>query len=150
VLAPLQSPGVLLFYDRLTAARAQNHCRHSTIGGAAASDCEANRPGLVSGYLGREKGKQMSSEDAYDDGHDDDYDDAEEEVDEEEEVAPCPQCGAEIFVDAEMCTACGHWLSVAERHALWSGGSQSNSLLSVGKVVLIVVLIALMSGLMLF
>jgi ribosomal protein L37E len=89
-----------------------------------------------------------------DDLSDDDLDDDENWDDDngvdEEESAPCPECGKEIFVDAEMCPACGYWLTTAERHAIWSGGSSSAKLLSVGKVLLVVVLIALMSGLLIF
>ena len=40
-------------------------------------------------------------------GDDDWDDDAEDEAD-EEECAPCPECGKEILVDAEMCSACGY------------------------------------------
>ena len=59
---------------------------------------------------------------------------------------PCPECGAEIDVEAEVCSACGHWLSTAERHQLWDGGSRWKAALSVGQVVLVVVLVLLFLG----
>ena len=86
----------------------------------------------------------------------DDWDDYDTELDDEamgdeqtgaEDVAPCPECGVEIFVDAEQCPSCGYWPSTAERHSMWSGGSQTGGLRRVGKIVLVVVLIALLSGL---
>ena len=79
-------------------------------------------------------------------GRDDDWDD--EQLD-QEETGPCPECGAELHVDAETCYACGHWLTTAERHKLWDGGSKARGAMSIGKVVLVAVLIALMSGFLL-
>jgi len=77
-------------------------------------------------------------------GDDDwDNDDEDEEFD-EEEFAPCPECGVEMLVEAELCPSCGYWLSTAERHALWSGGAQVGGFKSAGKVVLVLVLIALL------
>ncbi len=81
----------------------------------------------------------------------DDWDDDEDWDDEQDEASgPCPECQAEIHVDAEVCPACGYWLTTADRHALWDGGSPVKGLMSVGKFVLVVILIALMSGLLLF
>ena len=84
------------------------------------------------------------------DDWDDEYEEEEEEDSELDETGPCPECGAELHVDAETCFACGHWLSTAERHRLWDGDSQVRGAMGVGKVVLIVILIALMTGFLLF
>ena len=35
----------------------------------------------------------------------------------------CPECGAEIDVEAEVCPSCGYWLTTAERHTLWDADS---------------------------
>jgi len=29
----------------------------------------------------------------------------------EDPVIPCPNCGKEVFDDAEQCPSCGHWLA---------------------------------------
>jgi len=66
-----------------------------------------------------------------------DWDEEYEEEPDEEATGLCPECRAEIHVDAEMCSACGYWLTTADRHKLWD-------------VVLVLILIALMSGLVVF
>jgi DNA-directed RNA polymerase subunit RPC12/RpoP len=39
------------------------------------------------------------------------FDDDELDGDEDEDpIAECPQCGAEIFDDANQCPACGSWI----------------------------------------
>jgi len=82
--------------------------------------------------------------DDWDDGdYDGDYDEDNEFDD--EATGLCPECRAEMHIDAEMCPSCGHWLSTTERHAMWSGGA--GGLMGVGKVVLVVVLVFLMLGL---
>lgn len=81
-----------------------------------------------------------------DDGYGDDYGD-ESELD---ETGPCPECGVKIDVEAEMCNACGYWLTTAERHRLWDGGSQVKSAMGFGKTVLIVFLVLVLSGLYVF
>ena len=93
--------------------------------------------------------------DEWDDGYDeyeadweDDYDSEEDDY-EGDETGPCPECGAQLHVDAESCYACGHWLTTAERHRLWDGGSPVRDAMGIGKFVLIVILIALMSGFLL-
>ena len=88
------------------------------------------------------------SDDDWDDDEDDEDDEDAEAV--EEEFAPCPECGAKMLVDAELCPSCGYWLSTAERHALWSGGARVGRSKSVVKVTLVIVLIVLLSGLAFF
>jgi len=88
----------------------------------------------------------MSNE--WDDDEEDWIDPYEQE--DEEATGLCPECQTEIHVDAEVCPSCGYWLTTADRHALWDGASPVRGLMSVGKVVLVLILIALMSGLVLF
>lgn len=52
----------------------------------------------------------------------DDFDDEYYEADWDEEgeefeppVRVCPECGAEVFGDLDMCPSCGHWLEAAPR-----------------------------------
>ncbi len=84
----------------------------------------------------------------------DDWDDDDNWADEYEEfvgaTGGCPECGAEIDVEAEACPSCGYWLTTAERHTLWDADSPAKGAMNVGKVVLVAILIALMSGLLLF
>ncbi len=88
--------------------------------------------------------------DEWDDA-DEEWDDPYEQDDEDDEaIGLCPECRAEIHVDAEVCPSCGYWLTTADRHAMWDGDSPVQGFMSVGKVVLVVILIALMSGLLVF
>ena len=41
----------------------------------------------------------------------DDYEDDEYSLDDESETLPCPQCGAEVYEDAEQCPACGTYVT---------------------------------------
>lgn len=34
------------------------------------------------------------------------------DADELDEVIDCPNCGREIYADAEQCNHCGHWITV--------------------------------------
>lgn len=49
----------------------------------------------------------MSSRD-WDDDSDDDSPDDESDV---ADVLRCPACGAEVYEDAEQCSACGEWIT---------------------------------------
>lgn len=75
-----------------------------------------------------------------------DYEEGCDEEPDVEECGPCPDCGAEIDVEAEMCPECGYWLTTAERHNLWDGRSRSKAALSVGQYVLVIVLAVLFLG----
>jgi hypothetical protein len=41
----------------------------------------------------------------------DDFDDWPDDDSDEAEVVACPNCGAEIYEDAEQCPACGEWVT---------------------------------------
>ncbi len=49
---------------------------------------------------------------------DDDYD-TDDYDDDSSETLPCPNCGAEIYEDAERCPCCGEYVVFAG--SLWSG-----------------------------
>ncbi len=89
-------------------------------------------------------------DDDWNDGDGDDWDDRydyEEDGEEDEEgeaTGPCPECHAPMHVDAEACPACGHWLSVAERHRMWDGSE--GAIKSLGKWLIVVLLIAVMTA----
>ncbi len=112
-------------------------------------------------WLGLEttKGAKMCDDWAEDDGvwddqlevyaYEDDLDSDLEDEQETEATGPCPECGVEIDTEAEMCAACGYWLTTGDRHTLWDGGSSVRGAMSAGKVALVVLLIILMSGLVL-
>ena len=60
--------------------------------------------------------------------HDDEYPDDWEDSDDEEETLtlPCPECGAEVYEDAEQCPQCGSYLTAgthpfAGRSIIWIG-----------------------------
>ena len=64
----------------------------------------------------------------------------------EEESAKCPECGAEMYIVTDKCNVCGYWLTESDRRAMWSGMSQSSGLKYAIKLVLVVILVALVSG----
>jgi hypothetical protein len=103
----------------------------------------------------------MEYPEEYDQEYDEEYEYADEETDEdpieadhqadlEEATGPCPECAAPLALEAEVCYACGYWLTTAERHTLWEGGSQLKSAARVGKQVLIAILILTLSGIYIF
>lgn len=42
---------------------------------------------------------------------DDDLDDWSEDDSDESDVVTCPNCGADVYEDAEQCPACGGWIA---------------------------------------
>ena len=72
----------------------------------------------------------------WNDGEDDDVENA--------AAIPCPECGAELFDDADHCHRCGHWLSEADRRAMWSGTQRPAWI----KWVAVVMLTAFVGGLL--
>jgi hypothetical protein len=52
---------------------------------------------------------------------DPEYDEPGEEEDDEESVdlLPCPECGAEVYEEAERCPACGNY--IVHESSVWSG-----------------------------
>ena len=38
-------------------------------------------------------------------------------------TAPCPECGAEIYDDAEQCPACGQYITTTAQRGAWVGKS---------------------------
>lgn len=52
---------------------------------------------------------------------DESWSDLEEDLaaDDESEVVPCPECGADVYEDAEQCPACGQYVVHGSR--MWSG-----------------------------
>jgi ribosomal protein L37E len=73
------------------------------------------------------------------DWYDDEYDHAD---DPDHESAPCPECGETVHVITGKCSACGYWLSDADRQAMWTADSKPLWL----KVTAVIVLVALLTG----
>ncbi len=48
---------------------------------------------------------------------DDDFDSDDDYGDDEAETLPCPECGAEVYEDAEQCPRCGAYIT-PHTHAL--------------------------------
>jgi predicted nucleic acid-binding Zn ribbon protein len=63
------------------------------------------------------------TDDPWDD--DEDWYDDEDDQPEDEPEAACPECGAAIYLGAEMCPECGYWLTEADRRAVQPGASRS-------------------------
>jgi hypothetical protein len=73
----------------------------------------------------------------YDD-EDDDFEDA--------DASPCPECGAEIYDDADHCSKCGHWLTDADRRTRVPGLFQSRGVRIVAIIILAISVFVLLAG----
>jgi len=77
------------------------------------------------------------------------YDDEDDDQLDEEEVAPCPECGAPIDVDAERCAECGYWVLELDRQEMRAARSTAGRLKFAAVVLLVVLLgFALLGGFM--
>lgn len=73
----------------------------------------------------------------------DDFEDElpdEDQLDETSETVPCPECGAEIYEDAERCPVCGQY--VIHRRDVWAGRPLWWIVLGLLGVVAVVVILA--------
>jgi uncharacterized paraquat-inducible protein A len=50
----------------------------------------------------------------YEDDDDEDDDDYGDDGGDDAETVPCPQCGADVYEDAEQCPRCGKYLSAED------------------------------------
>jgi hypothetical protein len=62
------------------------------------------------------------------------------------DAVPCPQCGAELYDDADHCHQCGHWLSEADLRAGSPGRFDSRGV----KLVAVGLLVAFLVSLLMF
>jgi predicted nucleic acid-binding Zn ribbon protein len=74
------------------------------------------------------------------DEQDEDWYDGEDDDLDEQELAPCPECGAPIELDAEKCHECGYWILETDRPAMGTDRSISGRL-KLAAIVLLVVLL---------
>jgi hypothetical protein len=70
------------------------------------------------------------------DGHDNDYWDDDALDDDTAEVMPCPECGAEIYEDAEQCPVCGCYVTFGT--SPWSGRSPIWIVLGIAGIVAVI------------
>ena len=55
-----------------------------------------------------------------DDDWDDEYaDEAYDDVDDESYTVECPECGSDVYEDAEQCPACGQYVVHASSNYVW-------------------------------
>lgn len=59
-------------------------------------------------------------------------------------VIPCPECGAELYDDADHCHRCGHWLTDADRHAASAGLFDSRGMKAIAICLLVMFLVSLL------
>ncbi len=45
--------------------------------------------------------------------------DKSDDFDNEGDVAECPECGGEVYDDAERCPSCGRWFLEGDRESMW-------------------------------
>lgn len=58
------------------------------------------------------------------------------------ETVPCPECGADIYEDAECCPLCGEYL--VQRHDVWAGRSPWWLVLGLAGVVAVILTLSLL------
>ena len=69
----------------------------------------------------------------YDEDWDEDLDEAyEADGDEDPGALRCPDCGADVYADADACPECGYWITDADRSAAWRAGSASGAVRTIG------------------
>jgi hypothetical protein len=78
------------------------------------------------------------------DPDDEDWYDDEDEPD-DYEPARCPECNEPIHAIADKCPACGYWLSVADRRAMWAGMSKPLWVKVTAAIVLVAFLLSLLA-----
>ena len=72
------------------------------------------------------------------------YDEGDLEDDfEERESVHCPDCGAEVFRDADFCAKCGYWITDSDREKM---GATAGGVKPWGKATALVVLGAFVLG----
>jgi uncharacterized membrane protein YvbJ len=74
--------------------------------------------------------------------HDEDWYDDEQDDHQSDDLSGCPECGAEIYADAEQCPACGYWVTDEDRRAaesLASGWSSAVKAVAVGLLMMFLV-----------
>ena len=63
----------------------------------------------------------MEVEESWNDDWDDEYDDdAYYDDDEETDTVECPNCGAEVYEDAELCPTCGDYITHSSSGYAWT------------------------------
>jgi hypothetical protein len=72
----------------------------------------------------------------------DDIDDP--DADDADESAVCPECGGTMFLGADKCPACGHWLTAAEHRALGTDTSQPPFIRTIATIILALFLVGLL------
>jgi hypothetical protein len=90
----------------------------------------------------------------HDDDQDEDWYDTDDEANgadpDEDRTAPCPTCGDPIYAISDRCPACGHWLTEAERNALWAETSKPAWVTITAVIVLALLVLSLLGGWMPF
>lgn len=49
-----------------------------------------------------------------------------------DEYVACPECGADVYADAEACSRCGYWLTDADHAAAWHANSATGRIKTFG------------------
>ncbi len=80
---------------------------------------------------------------------DDDYGDFDEgldDADEEEQIFACPECGGDVYDDAERCPGCGHWVTDADRFGRAGEGAAWVKWVAVVLIVVVIVVWVVAGG----
>ena len=90
----------------------------------------------------------MEIKESWDDGWQDDDDayddDAYDDSDDDAEVVGCPECGADVYEDAERCPTCGEYIVHSSADYVWS--SRPAWWIVLGALGILAVIVALAFG----
>jgi hypothetical protein len=79
----------------------------------------------------------FDDEDWYSEDEDETYDDA--------KAALCPECSEPVYDFSDRCSACGYYLSAADRRRLFAGDSKPKWVLITATVILVILILGVLT-----
>jgi hypothetical protein len=87
--------------------------------------------------------KHTSTDDDFDD--EDWYSEDEDETYDDAESGHCPECSEPVYDFSERCSACGYYLTAADRRRLFASGSKPKWVLLTATVILVILILGVLT-----